>query len=150
MTSRFCSSQLVISLLMFLALVDVSTTATSDLQNASNNVVKVDINLVCGLTKSPRSLMSENVLNHINHDLLPKATGAQRSHLQYCRKRYTNAYIEYIELNKKTTIIAAVGTDCEDSFRSSPSTLSPLTQTNTDFFNLVDILAVASYLLSHP
>ncbi|KAI3981321.1 hypothetical protein MKX01_004585 [Papaver californicum] len=192
MASCFYLSKLVMSLLMFLALFAVSTTAARDLQqNGIKDDVKISVNQVCSLTKSPSycsgvlnhmpdvtsedlynvaneildqgSLKSEDILNKLNLKLLPKATSAaQKAHLQYCKKRYTDAYYgfgvaskmllskDYIELNKQATTIATAGNDCEDSFRSSPSAPSPLTQTNSDFFNLVDILAAASYLLSHP
>ncbi|XP_026395829.1 pectinesterase inhibitor-like [Papaver somniferum] len=94
-------------------------------------------------------------------DWIPQAAGGQQGHLNYCLRLYGSAINsvkaardllgskQYLGLNRKTVEIANYANGCESSFSSSPRAVSPLTQLNSDFSNLVDVLSAISYLLSH-
>ncbi|MCL7024765.1 hypothetical protein MKW94_028180 [Papaver nudicaule] len=98
-------------------------------------------------------------------DLIPKARGAQKSHLKYCKGPYCNQFYtsflqkeqgnlswllgqqDYIGLKREADILAKHAIDCEESFKPAPSPL--MTLQNTNFFNSVDMISTFSYLLIH-
>ncbi|KAI3957986.1 hypothetical protein MKW98_020628 [Papaver atlanticum] len=124
-----------------------------------------------GITKQSLETVSNDLINKAMVEAtdiynqikywIPQAAGAQQGHLNYCLRLYSSAINSikaarnllgskhYFGLNRKTVEIANYANTCESSFSSSPRAVSPLTQQNSDFFNLVDVLSATSYLLSH-
>ncbi|KAI3982012.1 hypothetical protein MKX01_018918 [Papaver californicum] len=81
-------------------------------------------------------------------ELIPDIPNAQRGHIEYYKETLTQLLEkkDYVGLNREVGILEKYITDCEDSFKPTPSSLA---LENSNFFNIIDMISTFSYLLIH-